>query len=58
MPDAQGRRPFHVAASRDDVQAMRMLLQRNVTVAATREKDAWGALHFAAEANAFQARLN
>jgi len=34
---------------------IRLLLQRNVTVGATREADAWNALHFAAEANAFQA---
>lgn len=53
--DAKGRRPIHVAASRNDVHMIRLLLQSNVQVNATRESDAWNALHFAAEANAFQA---
>ena len=55
IPDAKDRRPLHVAASRDDVQMIRLLLQRNVQVDATRKSDAWNALHFAAEANAFRA---
>eukprot|EP00750_Incisomonas_marina_P017582 INCI2249.1.p1 GENE.INCI2249.1~~INCI2249.1.p1 ORF type:complete len:691 (-),score=118.53 INCI2249.1:1305-3377(-) len=53
--DAKGRRPIHVAASRNDVHMIRLLLQSNVQVNATRESDAWNALHFAAESNAFQA---
>ena len=55
QPDGLGRRPFHAAASRDNVMLMRALLAHNVKVDATRSSDAWNAMHFAAEANAFQA---